>query len=65
MDQGVFLLVLVVAAVAFVVLFKTAIVVPQQSAFIVERLGKYSKHAATPASTFSCRSSSASLTATA
>ena len=42
MDQGVFLLVLVVAAVAFVVLVKTAIVVPQQSAFIVERLGKYS-----------------------
>jgi regulator of protease activity HflC (stomatin/prohibitin superfamily) len=42
MDQGVFLLVLVIAAVAFVVLVKTAIVVPQQSAFIVERLGKYS-----------------------
>jgi regulator of protease activity HflC (stomatin/prohibitin superfamily) len=42
MDQGIFLLVLVVAAVAFVVLVKTAIVVPQQSAFIVERLGKYS-----------------------
>jgi regulator of protease activity HflC (stomatin/prohibitin superfamily) len=38
-DQGVFLLVLVVAAVAFGVLVKTAIVVPQQSAFIVERLG--------------------------
>ncbi len=43
MDQGTFLLALVVAAVAVVVLFKTAIVVPQQSAFIVERLGKYSK----------------------
>ena len=43
MDQGTFLLALVVAAVAFVILFKTAIVVPQQSAFIVERLGKYSK----------------------
>jgi regulator of protease activity HflC (stomatin/prohibitin superfamily) len=42
MDQGIFLLVLVIAAVAFVVLLKTAIVVPQQSAFIVERLGKYS-----------------------
>jgi regulator of protease activity HflC (stomatin/prohibitin superfamily) len=42
MDQGVFLLVLVLAAGAFVVLVKTAIVVPQQSAFIVERLGKYS-----------------------
>jgi regulator of protease activity HflC (stomatin/prohibitin superfamily) len=43
MDQGTFLLALVVAAVAIVVLFKTAIVVPQQSAYIVERLGKYSK----------------------
>jgi regulator of protease activity HflC (stomatin/prohibitin superfamily) len=43
MDQGTFLLALVVAAVAIVILFKTAIVVPQQSAFVVERLGKYSK----------------------
>jgi regulator of protease activity HflC (stomatin/prohibitin superfamily) len=42
MDQGLFLLMLVIAAVAFTVLVKTAIVVPQQSAFIVERLGKYS-----------------------
>jgi regulator of protease activity HflC (stomatin/prohibitin superfamily) len=42
MDQGLFLLVLVVAAVVFTVLVKTAIVVPQQSAFVVERLGKYS-----------------------
>jgi regulator of protease activity HflC (stomatin/prohibitin superfamily) len=42
MDQGVILLVLVVAAVAFTVLVKTAIVVPQQSAYVVERLGKYS-----------------------
>jgi regulator of protease activity HflC (stomatin/prohibitin superfamily) len=43
MDQGTFILALVVAAVAVVILFKTAIVVPQQSAYIVERLGKYSK----------------------
>jgi regulator of protease activity HflC (stomatin/prohibitin superfamily) len=42
MDQGTFLLAIVVAAVAVVILFKTAIVVPQQSAYIVERLGKYS-----------------------
>jgi regulator of protease activity HflC (stomatin/prohibitin superfamily) len=42
MDQGLLLLVLVIAAVAFTVLVKTAIVVPQQSAYIVERLGKYS-----------------------
>ena len=43
MDQGTLLLALVAAAVALVILFKTAIVVPQQSAYIVERLGKYSK----------------------
>src|SRR5687767_2552666 len=43
MDQGTLLLALVVAAVAVVILFKTAIVVPQQSAYIVERLGKYAK----------------------
>jgi regulator of protease activity HflC (stomatin/prohibitin superfamily) len=43
MDQGTFLLALVVAAVAVVILFKTAIVVPQQSAYIIERLGKYAK----------------------
>jgi regulator of protease activity HflC (stomatin/prohibitin superfamily) len=43
MDQGTVLLAFVVAAVAIVILFKTAIVVPQQSAFVVERLGKYSK----------------------
>jgi len=42
MDNGVLLLVLVIAAVAFIVLLKTAIVVPQQSAYVVERLGKYS-----------------------
>jgi regulator of protease activity HflC (stomatin/prohibitin superfamily) len=43
MDQGTFLLGLVLAAVAFIVLLKTAIVVPQQSAYIVQRLGRYSK----------------------
>jgi regulator of protease activity HflC (stomatin/prohibitin superfamily) len=42
MDQGLLLLVLVIAFVAFTVLVKTAVVVPQQSAFVVERLGKYS-----------------------
>jgi len=42
MDNGVLLLVLVVAIVAFTVLVRTAVVVPQQSAFIVERLGRYS-----------------------
>jgi regulator of protease activity HflC (stomatin/prohibitin superfamily) len=43
MDQGAFLVGLVLAALAFVVLLKTAIVVPQQSAYIVQRLGRYSK----------------------
>ena len=43
MDQGTVLLALVAAAVALVILFKTAIVVPQQSAYVIERLGKYSK----------------------
>ncbi|HEX7235359.1 MAG TPA: stomatin-like protein [Gammaproteobacteria bacterium] len=43
MDNGYFLLGLVAAALAFVVLLKTAIVVPQQSAYIVQRLGRYSK----------------------
>jgi len=43
MDQGTFLLGLVVAAVAVVILLKTAIVVPQQSAYVVQRLGRYAK----------------------
>jgi regulator of protease activity HflC (stomatin/prohibitin superfamily) len=43
MDQGAFLLGLVLAAVAFIILMNTAIVVPQQSAYIVQRLGRYSK----------------------
>jgi len=42
MDQGAFLVGLVLAALAFIMLLKTAIVVPQQSAYIVQRLGKYS-----------------------
>src|SRR3990167_9542502 len=42
MDQGTFLFVLVLAAFALILLMKTAIVVPQQSSFIVQRLGKYS-----------------------
>ncbi len=42
-DQGVFIVVLVIAALAILVLRKTAIVVPQQRAYIVEMLGKYSR----------------------
>ena len=34
---------LAVAFVAIIILLKTAVVVPQQNAFVVERLGKYSK----------------------
>ena len=43
MDQADLLIALVLVAFAFVALMKTAIVVPQQSAYIVQRLGKYSK----------------------
>jgi regulator of protease activity HflC (stomatin/prohibitin superfamily) len=42
MDQAVFFFALAVAVLAIIILAKTAIVVPQQSAYIVERLGKYS-----------------------
>jgi regulator of protease activity HflC (stomatin/prohibitin superfamily) len=38
---GAFFVVFFLAIVALVVLFKTAIVVPQQSAYVVERLGRY------------------------
>lgn len=41
MDVGALLVVLVLILLVITVLAKTAIVVPQQSAFIVERLGKY------------------------
>ncbi|MBT8066572.1 MAG: paraslipin [Gammaproteobacteria bacterium] len=34
---------LAVVAVAIIILLKTAVVVPQQNAFVIERLGKYSK----------------------
>ncbi len=34
--------ILVLAVVVFIVLIKTAVVVPQQNAYVVERLGKYS-----------------------
>jgi len=43
MDQPVFFVVLVIAVLAIVVIAKTATVVPQQSAYIVELLGKYSR----------------------
>ena len=38
-----FITTLVLVAVAIYVIFKIAVVVPQQNAFVVERLGKYSK----------------------
>jgi regulator of protease activity HflC (stomatin/prohibitin superfamily) len=43
MTQTAFLAALAIAIVAIIILRKTAIVVPQQSAFIVELLGKYSR----------------------
>jgi len=42
MDTG-FIVALVVAFLIIIVIAKTAIVVPQQNGFVVERLGKYSK----------------------
>ena len=42
MDAG-FIVALVLALVAIVVIAKTAVVVPQQNAYIVESLGKYSR----------------------
>jgi regulator of protease activity HflC (stomatin/prohibitin superfamily) len=40
--SGELLVMLVLALLAFIILSKTAVVVPQQSAYVVERLGKYS-----------------------
>ncbi|MDO9084454.1 MAG: paraslipin, partial [Humidesulfovibrio sp.] len=41
MDGGIFILV-ILAFLVIIVFAKTAVVVPQKSEFIVERLGKYS-----------------------
>jgi len=43
LGEPVFITVLVISVLAVFVIAKTAIVVPQQKAFIVESLGKYSK----------------------
>jgi len=43
LGESVFLTVLVISGLAIFIIAKTAIVVPQQSAFIVESLGKFSK----------------------
>jgi regulator of protease activity HflC (stomatin/prohibitin superfamily) len=43
MDQGVILVVIAVAVLAIILISKVAIVVPQQSAYIVEALGRYSR----------------------
>ncbi|MCE2541371.1 MAG: paraslipin, partial [Acidobacteria bacterium] len=42
MDAG-FIVALVLALVVIVVIAKTAVVVPQQNAYIIENLGKYSR----------------------
>ena len=41
MELGIVIVVLALIALALIVLAKTAVVVPQQSAFVVERLGRY------------------------
>jgi regulator of protease activity HflC (stomatin/prohibitin superfamily) len=43
MDQYLFWVVLAIAILAIIVIAKTAVVVPQQKAYIVEMLGKYSR----------------------
>ncbi|MBW2271996.1 MAG: paraslipin [Deltaproteobacteria bacterium] len=43
MDNVGFVVALVIAALVIVVLAKTAVIVPQQSAYVVERLGRYSR----------------------
>ena len=43
MELNVFLVVLIIAILAITVIAKTAVVVPQQSAYVVEMLGKYSR----------------------
>ena len=40
--EGGFIVIVLLAIMALIVIAKTAIVVPQQSAFVVERLGRYS-----------------------
>jgi regulator of protease activity HflC (stomatin/prohibitin superfamily) len=40
--EGGFIVIVLVAVMALIVIAKTAIVVPQQSAYVVERLGRYS-----------------------
>ena len=42
MDQGTLIFVIVGAVLAFMILVRTVIVVPQQSAYVAERLGRYS-----------------------
>jgi len=43
MENVAFIVALVVAILVIIVLAKTAVIVPQQSAYVVERLGKYSR----------------------
>jgi regulator of protease activity HflC (stomatin/prohibitin superfamily) len=42
-ENAAFLVALVIAVLAIVVLAKTAVIVPQQSAYVIESLGKYSR----------------------
>ena len=43
MENVTFIVALVIAGLVILVLAKTAVVVPQQNAFVVEQLGKYSR----------------------
>ena len=61
---GLFFVAVFLALFILYVFFKTAVVVPQQSAYVVERLGALPRRRSTPASTSCCRSSTRSATAT-
>ena len=54
---GAFVVFVFLALFVFYLIARTAVVVPQQSAFVVERLGQVRRRRSTPASTSWCRSS--------
>ena len=61
-EGGLFVIVLV-SIFVLIILAKTAIVVPQQSAFVVERLGRFSGTLGCGLPHPACRSSTSSATA--
>ena len=64
MDNVVVIAVVAVVLLIIWVIARTAVVVPQQSAYVVETVGPLQPHALRPASTCSSRSSTGSPTGT-